>query len=800
MDNISEKIESIISLLRQNKFYNEDQIQALQRKIQEISDSLDKVTMLKEAYIAGDIQRCVSLIYWIAIEDHFSDQHGIRKILYTDNQILPNPMNYKVTDDEIMKVKQIVAASISYFTKVGDFGSDGHFGSGIYSQIANQLSQILIFYDVIYCNYKKNEEHLTAQPYLNYSLSEIIRSVLVYHQDQMRLARRVALTEQNSQSFITGMEGRVADRPSDMYSNIKVSMEDNFEQLIEQMDALFRYIYYLKPDDFEDLDSWSKEFLAPYESVDFEELSLLCMGDVFYTKLENRFRYAESKITTTRNLNGVPTVVFGIGDVDSYKIHIAAGLRREHNFSYQMGIMTMLRETLQKKWGETVPLPSKDGEDGDGALVHDNPDMLFFQEYLLASERLDINDVESFHFNKAEYARLEECLKPHLYALEICSKKYDFKCVFSNITVKDYLNAYVYLYTFSKVYYVAALKQMDENDLATYSVLTPFVNTKYLYQEFSNLYSNLGYKKAKKLIDCFIFDNKISRDKHKGDLFSRPLVKVNKEKILLSEALIHQINLERSVEVLLESHDVDISYVGKDMERRVIKALSTVDAIAVNTAHIDFMAYDSRNVEFDCIATFDNYLVLIEMKALFVPYSDFELFKRRKTLKEGIKQVNRRAKIVQYDWEKIKKAANIKLPQNPYPEERIIKIVCTDIGDFTSLEIDGVIITDESTLLKYFKNPYINGTISTMDGIDNIREQILWKQNGRPTVDEFIEYLHNPDTINFILDTMGESIKPLYLHNGCNAIAFEDITIDCDPWAKLGKQYFLKNDGSTSAD
>lgn len=54
---------------------------------------------------------------------------------------------------------------------------------------------------------------------------------------------------------------------------------------------------------------------------------------------------------------------------------------------------------------------------------------------------------------------------------------------------------------------------------------------------------------------------------------------------------------------------------------------------------------------------------------------------------EGVDQVNRRVKIVQKDWKKIKELASIKLPNEPYDEEHIIKVVCTDIYDFTSMMV-----------------------------------------------------------------------------------------------------------------
>jgi len=281
-----------------------------------------------------------------------------------------------------------------------------------------------------------------------------------------------------------------------------------------------------------------------------------------------------------------------------------------------------------------------------------------------------------------------------------------------------------------------------------------------------------------------VFDNKISKDKCKGDLFTRPLIKVNSEKILLSEALIDQMNLERNVEVLLESNGVDISPVGKEMEIRVIEELSSVEALSVNTTPVVFHAYDSRDVEFDCIATFEDFLLLIEMKSLYTPYSDFDLFKRRKPIKEGIEQVKRRADIVEKDWEKIRKSVNIPLPAQPYPQERIIKIVCADIGDFTSLEIDGVFITDESTLIKYFKNPYIQGFFSEQGSIQPFRKRTLWA-SGKPTVQEFIAYLRAPATVTFIVEAMRTAYNPMLRHANCAGIAFENLSIEYDPWAKL---------------
>ena len=96
--------------------------------------------------------------------------------------------------------------------------------------------------------------------------------------------------------------------------------------------------------------------------------------------------------------------------------------------------------------------------------------------------------------------------------------------------------------------------------------------------------------------------------------------------------------------------------------KKLVEKLQEADNLAVNTNIIKFMAYDGRNVEFDFLATLDDFLIIIEMKSLLRPYDDDELYRRYKRVMEGVDQVNRRVKIVQKDWKKIKELASIKLP------------------------------------------------------------------------------------------------------------------------------------------
>lgn len=308
-----------------------------------------------------------------------------------------------------------------------------------------------------------------------------------------------------------------------------------------------------------------------------------------------------------------------------------------------------------------------------------------------------------------------------------------------------------------------------------------------MYAEFSSV-SEYDHEKAKKLIKCFVFDKEIAKKKKYGDVFARPLICVGSEMILLSESLVEQINLDRNIEVLLEWNDVNLAPMGKNLEHKMIDELKNVPELSVNSGTIDFLAYDGKNVEFDFIALLDDYIVIMEMKSVLQPYDDDELYRRHMPISEGVEQVLRRAKIIQKDWDKFKEKCDITLPDEPYDENHIIKVVCSDISDFTGLEENGVILTDDATVIKYFTNPYVRGVKQTPSGVEYIKRRLLWP-DGKPTAKEFISYLRNPDTMEIYMQSLDSEWKPIPFLDGYKRMAFKDIVVKEDPQKKLAEKY-----------
>ena len=79
----------------------------------------------------------------------------------------------------------------------------------------------------------------------------------------------------------------------------------------------------------------------------------------------------------------------------------------------------------------------------------------------------------------------------------------------------------------------------------------------------------------------------------------------------------------------------------------------------------------------------------------------------------------------------IQKLVSIDLPDKPYDEDHIILIACTDAYDYTPLKKNDVFITDDSSYLKYFTNPYLDVITAHSESDINTESESIWKMDIR---------------------------------------------------------------------
>ncbi len=255
-----------------------------------------------------------------------------------------------------------------------------------------------------------------------------------------------------------------------------------------------------------------------------------------------------------------------------------------------------------------------------------------------------------------------------------------------------------------------------------------------------------------------------------------------------------QMNLDRTIERQFIRFEKNMSEVGHIFEKRFIDSLKrgystgplehrfkAIPNFAVNTNTVTYVAFDGKDIEFDAISVLGDYLILTELKAVMTSYDLNDLEKRKKNIIEATEQLHRRAESVQYDWEKIRTEVSIRLPDQPFDREHIILVVCTDAYDYTPLRDGDVFITDDSTYLKYFTNPYVD-VVEIMEKNIKVRNtKYLWEK-GYPDAQEFMAYLMDPVTTHPISDHIVKQIIPVpVMDEKDSAIFYEDYILGKDP-------------------
>ena len=414
-------------------------------------------------------------------------------------------------------------------------------------------------------------------------------------------------------------------------------------------------------------------------------------------------------------------------------------------------------------------------------------------------------DFSDFCPDKAVFLEAEKIANIKERIVESLTKEYYLDCKVKEIEVRDMILTYKFLRTISEILYVASKKCIDEENQETLLQEISLVEIEYFSKELARIHDfDLDY--AKKLIDRFIFHEKNNRE---DDIFAQPLLKVSRTQVVISQALMDQVNLDRVIERQFIRYKQDVSAVGVAFEEKFLRRLTQgyqqgiadlklkeVPNFQVNTNKVKYEAFDGKEIEFDVVSVLGDHLVLTELKAIMTSYDLNDLEERKKNIKKAVEQLQRRKESVKYDWDKFKNALSIEVPDEPYDEEHIILVVCTDSYDYTPLKKEDVFITDDSSYLKYFTNPYVDILITQQGKVEIKNVKTLWK-HGKPKANEFKEYLMNPVSISPFTNTLKKEWIPLPVMDEKDyGIFLEEYVLMDDPIANAAKN--VKKEGKAT--
>ncbi|WP_242464132.1 YecA family protein [Bacillus paranthracis] len=683
--------------------------------------------MLKNALKNGDAETASKFITDLYLEK----PEGFRKSLLLSNS-LPEPLEMNFSDEKFKTlIKSFCLAGVDLIKKDVDI-----------EEYVKDFMQIQNAINVINKNSRSNLKRLEKSEFLTYSLSKQLQMFCIYLEDQSRLTNAVNI---GATKYITGMESQVAKFSAENFNNIKVSAAANFEALIEIADTLFRFLYFKARKSIEKEENFYHESITPYGIANFKEILHLALQRNSHVGIWGAFKYRNWNLIKHK-ANEMDLYVFEPNSKEEYKKELIGANRyqyRNHLNAQKVHVRNL------KENGESAQTISE----------------------VASNVRLE----NLFQLEKEEFLKPNKLFNNLVKAqLNSIDKTY-YEAQHKGIKIEDFVKGIEYLYTIATIYRESVLKDFNQDDDKNYKYLAPIVEKVNFINQFKQLY-DIESSIAEEIINYLTFSPDAILD-----VFSQPLIYVGKEKVVFCPALILQMNMARIIERLVTDWKIDVSDKGKEFEKNLRYILSFNPHIEVNTNKIEFMAYDGRDVEFDFIGKFQDHILLMEFKHVKIPFSDRENRNAMATIDYGIEQVNRRSNILQKDWDKIKEKCSFRLPDIPPDEDKIIKLVCTNIFDFSTIIRDDVEVIDSSSLLKFFMNPEIKG-VSIGSDVEEVFVQSLW--NGQyPLVEEFKEFLNCPAAIKPYVDCYKEVYKPIEKTEEEDfAMMFFDYSLIKDPY------------------
>ena len=684
-------------------------------------------------------------------------EYDLKHFLFNAN-IIKNPMGIRYTEQDYNKTYQILGSVLKNCKKLN---------LNINEKILDDIKSIIVYTECLYNMNSVNDKRMEKCEINELSFEEQLMLIMIFFQDQFRLVSNSS--KLFNKKYVTGMELSVANKSLNYDKNSKTSINDNFESTLESMNEIIRYLYYrfgkqmksnIKIEDLQIND------IRPYKNISFKEYLYISVQRYLLYRMEESVRYGYYSPKKYKKDDNI-FYFFLLENEKKYAARRVGILRREYLIVSNVTLSTYgiidekeMQKTLEILYNKLI------NKQRDTQIMFD------FSKY---------------QPDKEYFLKLEAISNIKIQAVKDLTKTYYLKCSVGETKIIDLLTAYSYIYTISMILFYSSSKCINIENQETLIKEIGLIDISYLVKELTRIHGfKLEY--SKKLIDKFIFHETNNKN---DDIFSQPLVKISKKQIVLSHGLIDQVNLDRFIERQFISYDKNVSDVGREFEKEFINKLSNATCntglsnFQVNTNKIIFCAYDGREIEFDVILTLGNYLILTELKSIMTSYDINELKKREKNIDKAIEQLNRRKKSIKKDWKKIKELVSINLPEEPYDDDHIILIACTDAYDFTPIKKNEVFITDDSTYLKYFVSPTLELIEFDSKNLKKERIKNLWAK-GYPDPKEFMEYLINPvTTFQFMKNIKKDKIVVPRFDKDDLLIYCEEYMLTSDPINKL---------------
>lgn len=643
----------------------------------------------------------------LEIEDLYIHQPKDFKKTLLMKETFGNPISYQYTEDNL----NVFTNLIQYYQEKYSLGKAK---DNTTEDIILELTRMGAVYELIFHNMQKINVFREKLDFMKYSLDTQLKLLFILGEDHQRIMAQI--NREHTTKNISAMQHLTAFKENEQFPNEQYSVVVKMEHLLDTINDVIPYLQYNDSNRTEKC--FGKEPICHLNDPDFQEFITSSNLARTLKDIWELYKYENYDFGL---IEGRDEFLFEPRNILPAKIHYIAGLRRE---SRQVEEVMFTSEQLTSFLSKSLRMQKR-------LAQRYQPEI--WQSILM--------------LEKTIYERCSQF--PHAIIESVKSETANFilNRKIGNNKLQDILKMYEFLLTIAQIYLEILIAHRNPQKQDTFYMLCPEIDRQSMADSFANLY---GYdnQTALTMLSYFIYKNERNTE---ADIFSAPLIPLQNGYLLFAPHLIMQLNIKRKIEHLMLDYKINRLETGCTYEENLRKNLCKIPYWRMYPNPIR-LKLSGMDIDFDGIAIMQDYLIILEIKHLVTPYNSKRYHEDHKTIKKAASQLKKRIEVIQKDWEELRKKTENFLPSEPFPENRIIPIICTNIEDFTTLYYDKIIVTDEHVLLRFFQN----GEIRTYTKEKIYNHKKIWNKL-IPTIKDFIKYINEPPAVNWLFPAIRQN-------------------------------------------
>ena len=265
----------------------------------------------------------------------------------------------------------------------------------------------------------------------------------------------------------------------------------------------------------------------------------------------------------------------------------------------------------------------------------------------------------------------------------------------------------------------------------------------------------LSEDEAERFLDAVRFDPK----RKNLEIWSQPLIPCADESFFFAPRLVSSGNAARSIENFVDEWgEASFDSRGVPFEKYVVAELrKRTDG---NVEHgIKIPREGEKELEFDILFYWKGHLFLIEAKCSKSIFSGADYFRAKGQIDKSISQLGIRRGALEAIWGELRShAPALGLPDKFPGADKVHCISVTNVMEFTGRQEDGIVVTDDSCLFRFFDEAVVRQIAVGASGEEPRSIVGRIRDNDEATPEELMHYLADPISMKIFIENMKPAI------------------------------------------